>query len=159
MLHFVQYWMLKLNLRQHKCSSWALKWNTFVVDVSYSQIFNISTKYVQSFISIISTSHHLYFLRWIIKHSYSGKYKALVSKRVPVRRTRGVHSTLYIKRQIVWTFILFFAFDFCRFCVVIRVFFKTATTAKYLGLRRISIPELIHYFLSYLNFLASITMF
>ena len=36
------------------------------------------------------------------------------------------------------------AFDFCQFCVVIN-FFIPATTANDLWLRRISIPDLIHY--------------
>ena len=38
----------------------------------------------------------------------------------------------------------FLAFDFCRFCVVNR-FFHRATTANDLRLRRIPIPDLIHY--------------
>ena len=42
---------------------------------------------------------------------------------------------------VIWCFL---AFDFCRFCVVIR-FFYPATTANELSLRRISIPDLIHY--------------
>ena len=44
----------------------------------------------------------------------------------------------------------FLAFDICRFCVVIR-FFIPATTANDLRLRRISIPDLIHYIFNYLN--------
>ena len=42
-------------------------------------------------------------------------------------------------------FFLFLAFDFCRFCVVIRVFFIPATTANDLRLRRISKTDVIHY--------------
>ena len=44
----------------------------------------------------------------------------------------------------------FLAFVICRFCVVIR-FFIPATTANDLRLRRISIPDLIHYIFNYLN--------
>ena len=40
--------------------------------------------------------------------------------------------------------LFFLAFDFCRFCVVIW-FFIPATTANDLRLRRISIPDFIHY--------------
>ena len=36
-------------------------------------------------------------------------------------------------------------------CVFLGVFFLTATTASYLRIRRISIPDFIHYFFSYLN--------
>ena len=43
-------------------------------------------------------------------------------------------------------YVLFFlAFDFCRFCVVIRFFFIPATTSNDLRLRRIYIPDLFHY--------------
>ena len=38
----------------------------------------------------------------------------------------------------------FLAFDFSRFCVIIRIFIP-ATTANDLRLRRISIPDFIHY--------------
>ena len=44
----------------------------------------------------------------------------------------------------------FLAFDFCQFCVVIR-FLIPATTANDLRLRRISIPDFIHYIIFYLN--------
>ena len=40
----------------------------------------------------------------------------------------------------------FLGFDYCRFRVVIR-FFIPATTANDLQLRRISIPDFIHYIL------------
>ena len=39
---------------------------------------------------------------------------------------------------------VFLAFDFCRFCELIR-FFIPATTANDLRLRSISMPDLIHY--------------
>ena len=41
-------------------------------------------------------------------------------------------------------FLFFLAFNFCRFCVVIR-FFHPTTTANDLRLGRIYIPDLIHY--------------
>jgi len=41
-------------------------------------------------------------------------------------------------------FFVFLAFNFCRFCMVIR-FFIPATTANDLLLQSISIPDFIHY--------------
>jgi len=43
------------------------------------------------------------------------------------------------------TLYFFLAFDLCWFCVIIRGFFIPATTANDLRLRRISIPDFIHY--------------
>jgi len=40
--------------------------------------------------------------------------------------------------------VVFLAYDFCRFCVV-NCFFIPARTANHLWLRRISIPDFIHY--------------
>ena len=53
-----------------------------------------------------------------------------------------------VKKHICSYYYYFLAYDFCRFCVVIR-FFIPATTANDLRLRRISIQDLIllHYFL------------
>ena len=54
---------------------------------------------------------------------------------------------------------IFLAFDFCRFCVVIR-FFHPATTANDMRLRGFSIPDFIHYILfSYLNSWERASMF
>ena len=45
---------------------------------------------------------------------------------------------------MTYCIVLFLASDFCRFCVVIR-FFIPATTANDLRLRKIFIPDFIHY--------------
>ena len=50
----------------------------------------------------------------------------------------------YLKKTCSYIYIYFLAFDFWRFCVIIR-FFIPATTANDLRLRRISIPDLILY--------------
>ena len=46
----------------------------------------------------------------------------------------------------------FLAFDFCRFCVVIRFFMPTTTAKMTSDFKRFSIPDFIHYiYFSYLN--------
>ena len=59
---------------------------------------------------------------------------------------------LNLSCQAYASFFVFLAFDFCRFCVVIRFFFIPATTTNYLRLRRIFYPRFppLHLF-SYLN--------
>ena len=58
----------------------------------------------------------------------------------------SVHSASSLVYELICISILFYflSFDFCRFCVIIRFFFP-ATTANDLRLRRISIPDFIHY--------------
>ena len=60
-----------------------------------------------------------------------------------------IHKNRYtFYSEHIFFIFLFLAFDFCRFCVVIRFFFIPATTANDLWLRRISIPIYqLHYFL------------
>ena len=49
----------------------------------------------------------------------------------------------------MYSFLVFLAFDFCRFCVAIR-FFIPAKMANDLRLWRISIPDLIHHLLIFI---------
>ena len=66
-----------------------------------------------------------------------------------VGATRKIQLSLYLIVLVLF-FKFFLAFDFCRFCVVIR-FFIPATTANDLQLQRISIPDLLIHYIMFLS--------
>ena len=60
-----------------------------------------------------------------------------------ISKIRNVEKTKSAYVVNAFFVVFFLAFDFCRFCVV--GFIIPATTANGLRLRRISIPDLIHF--------------
>ena len=76
-----------------------------------------------------------------IKHFLEG----IVLIKINISEMSSLPNCLFFVYRKISIFFLKIAFDFCRLCVVIR-FFIPATTANDLRLRRIFIPDVIHYF-------------